>query len=68
MPSRRTGKSISESEKALEESRKKLAEVKDRGTEVSAVANDLREFRRVNHISAQLEDILTRTRGNKNDT
>lgn len=63
MGSRRQSKSSLDADKALADAQKKLSEVKERGPEVSTLANSLREFREVNHIAEQWEEIITRRRG-----
>lgn len=56
---RRESKS-GEATKALEDAKKNLREVKERGTEVTEVAEALKEIRQRNHFAEALEDLLTR--------
>lgn len=52
-----------ESEAALRESSKRLREARDRGKEVTDIADALRQIRERNHFAEQLEDIIMRRRG-----
>lgn len=57
---RRQSRSSVESEEALEDAKKNLCEVQKRGTEVSNVANALKDIRERNHFAEQMEALITR--------
>lgn len=60
---RRNKESAEKAQKALEDAKKNLREVQQRGTEVSAISNALREIRERNHFAEQMEEIFVRFEG-----
>jgi hypothetical protein len=50
----------SEADKALRDAEKKLDEIKNRGREVTALAEALKEIREKNHFAEQLEAVFRR--------
>lgn len=52
-----------DSEAALRDAQKNLRKVEKRGSEVTSVANALRELRERNHFAEQMEEIIVRRRG-----
>lgn len=60
---RRETSSSEEAAKALLDARQNLREVRRRSTEVSKVAQALKDIRERNHFAEQMEEILVRRRG-----
>lgn len=60
---RRRSKTDVESEKALEDAKKNLRKVRSRSSEVSRVANALKDIRERNHFAEQMEVIIVYHKG-----
>lgn len=60
---RRRKQATEDAQKALDQAREKLKEVRERGQEVSAISNALREMRERNHFAEQMEEIIVRFGG-----
>jgi hypothetical protein len=60
---RRSEEPTTDSELALKNAQKNLREVKQRGKEVTEIAEALREIRERNHFAEQLELIIITRRG-----
>ena len=58
----RRDKPNNEAQKALRDAESNLKRVKDRGDEVTELADAFREFRQRNHFAEQIEEIISRRR------
>lgn len=59
----RRKKATEDAQRALEDACEKLHEVRQRGKEVSAISNALREIGERNHFAEQMEEIIVRFGG-----